>query len=135
MKKLKHSKYKNTGILFEMLVRKLTSETLTSNKSVTIDIIKKTITTIEIASMALPTSIPPGVGIPAGVINKTGALIKKFKDPISAKLDWKAKNIIEINDLEQAQKLLKMIDLLEDCDDVQMVTGNYIFSADINKKL
>jgi hypothetical protein len=41
MKKLKHSKYKNTGILFEMLVRKLTSETLSSDKSVTIDIIKK----------------------------------------------------------------------------------------------
>jgi hypothetical protein len=41
MKKLKHSKYKNTGILFEMLVRKLTSETLTSDKSLTIDIIKK----------------------------------------------------------------------------------------------
>lgn len=41
MKKLKHSKYKNTGILFEMLVRKLTSETLSSNKSITIDIIKK----------------------------------------------------------------------------------------------
>ena len=41
MKKLKHSKYKNTGILFEMLVQKLTSETLTSNKSITIDIIKK----------------------------------------------------------------------------------------------
>jgi hypothetical protein len=40
MKKLKHSKYKNTGILFEMLVRKLTSETLSSNKSDTIDIIK-----------------------------------------------------------------------------------------------
>ena len=41
MKKLKHSKYKNTAILFEMLVRKLTSETLSSNKSVTVDIIKK----------------------------------------------------------------------------------------------
>jgi len=41
MTKLKHSKYKNTGILFEMLVRKLTSETLSSDKSVTIDIIKK----------------------------------------------------------------------------------------------
>ena len=41
MKKLKHSKYKNTGILFEMLVQKLTSETLSSDKSVTIDIIKK----------------------------------------------------------------------------------------------
>jgi hypothetical protein len=41
MKKLKHSKYKNTAILFEMLVSKLTSETLSSNKSVTVDIIKK----------------------------------------------------------------------------------------------
>jgi len=41
MKKLKHSKYKNTGILFEMLVQKLTSETLSSNKSITVDIIKK----------------------------------------------------------------------------------------------
>jgi hypothetical protein len=41
MKKLKHSKYKNTGILFEMLVSKLTAETLSSDKSVTVDIIKK----------------------------------------------------------------------------------------------
>ena len=41
MKNLKHSKYKNTAILFEMLVRKLTSETMTSDKTVTVDIIKK----------------------------------------------------------------------------------------------
>ncbi|MDX2083384.1 MAG: YebC/PmpR family DNA-binding transcriptional regulator [Rickettsiales bacterium] len=63
------------------------------------------------------------------------ALIEKFKDPLSAKLDWKAKNSIEITDLEQAQKLLKMIDALEDCDDVQMVTGNYAFSSEIVEKL
>jgi len=62
-------------------------------------------------------------------------LIKKFKDPISAKLDWKAKNIQVVEDLEQAQKLLKMIDLLEDCDDVQMVTGNYVFSDEVNQKI
>ena len=41
MKKLKHSKYKNTAILFEILVRKLTSESMTTDKSKTIDIIKK----------------------------------------------------------------------------------------------
>lgn len=41
MKKIKHSKYKNTGVLFELLVRKLTSETLSSDKSIAIDIIKK----------------------------------------------------------------------------------------------
>ncbi len=72
---------------------------------------------------------------PDNFISVRDQLIKKYKDPISIKLDWKAKNIIEILDLDQAQKLLKMIDLLEDCDDVQMVTGNYVFSDDINQKL
>jgi YebC/PmpR family DNA-binding regulatory protein len=63
------------------------------------------------------------------------ALITKFNDPISAKLDWKAKNSVEVSDLDQAQKLIKMIDALEDCDDVQMVTGNYVFPDEILEKL
>ena len=58
-------------------------------------------------------------------------LIKKFGDALSAKIEWQAKNLIEINNPEQAQKLIKMIDLLEDCDDVQNVTGNYSFSAEL----
>jgi YebC/PmpR family DNA-binding regulatory protein len=62
-------------------------------------------------------------------------LIKKFGDPISAKLDWKAKVAAEVIDLEQAQKLLKLIDNLEDCDDVQHVTGNYVFANEIADKL
>ncbi len=62
-------------------------------------------------------------------------LIEKFKDPLSAKLDWKAKVVNEISDLEQAQKLMKMIDVLEDCDDVQAVTGNYIFSDEVAGKI
>ncbi len=62
-------------------------------------------------------------------------LIEKFGDPLSAKFDWKAKNTMEVLDLEQAQKLIKMIDALEDCDDVQMVTGNYVFSQEIAEKL
>jgi YebC/PmpR family DNA-binding regulatory protein len=72
---------------------------------------------------------------PENFVTVRDALIKKFKDPLSAKLDWQAKNITEITDLIQAQKLLKMIDLLEDCDDVQSVTGNYIFSDEINQKI
>jgi len=58
-------------------------------------------------------------------------LIEKFGDPESAKIQWKAKDLIEISDLEQAQKLLKMIDNLEDCDDVQNVSGNYSFADSI----
>jgi len=38
---IKHSKYKNTGILFEVLVRKITSETLSGKDSPSIGILKK----------------------------------------------------------------------------------------------
>ena len=33
MKKLKHSKYKNTGILFELLVRQISTDTLNNRDS------------------------------------------------------------------------------------------------------
>jgi len=62
-------------------------------------------------------------------------LSAKFGDPQTAKFEWKAKNLTEISDLEQAQKLLKMIDALEDCDDVQNVTGNYIIAPSIENQL
>jgi YebC/PmpR family DNA-binding regulatory protein len=62
-------------------------------------------------------------------------LIAKFGDPLSAKLDWRAKTTTEISDLESAQKLIKLIDNLEDCDDVQSVTGNYVFTKEILEKL
>ena len=39
--KIKHSKYKNTGILFELLVRQITADTLKGDNSPAIDILKK----------------------------------------------------------------------------------------------
>ena len=39
--KIKHSKYKNTGIVFEFLVRQITADTLRGNESPAIDILKK----------------------------------------------------------------------------------------------
>ena len=41
MKKIKHSKFKNTGFIFELLVRQVTSEILSSNKSVAEKILKE----------------------------------------------------------------------------------------------
>ena len=41
MKKLRHSKFKNTGILFEMLVRQIAADTLNNKSSKSIDLIKK----------------------------------------------------------------------------------------------
>ena len=39
--KIKHSKYKNTGVLFELLVRQITADTLSGNDSPAIDLLKK----------------------------------------------------------------------------------------------
>ena len=39
--KIKHSKYKNTGILFELLVRQITADTLKGDDSPAIDLLKK----------------------------------------------------------------------------------------------
>ena len=41
MKKIKHSKFKNTGFIFELLVRQVTAEIMSSNKSVTEKILKE----------------------------------------------------------------------------------------------
>jgi hypothetical protein len=41
MNKIKHSKYKNTGILWEILIRQITSETVSGKESPAVDIIKK----------------------------------------------------------------------------------------------
>ena len=38
--KIKHSKYKNTGILFELLVRQITADTLSGKESKAIDLLK-----------------------------------------------------------------------------------------------
>jgi hypothetical protein len=41
MKKIKHSKFKNTGFIFELLVRQVTSEILSSSKSIAESILKE----------------------------------------------------------------------------------------------
>ena len=41
MKKIKHSKFKNTGFIFELLVRQITSEIMSCNKSVAEKILKE----------------------------------------------------------------------------------------------
>lgn len=41
MKKIKHSKFKNTGMLFELLTRQITSDIISSKESVAIQILRK----------------------------------------------------------------------------------------------
>jgi transcriptional/translational regulatory protein YebC/TACO1 len=52
------------------------------------------------------------------------ALEKKFGQPESARLTWLPKTTTPVNE-EQARQLLKLIDALEDNDDVQEVFSNF----------
>lgn len=59
------------------------------------------------------------------------ALTKKFGDPLEAKVIWKPKNTIAVDE-NTAKSLFKLIDLLEDDDDVQLVVGNYELPENFN---
>ncbi len=67
-------------------------------------------------------------------ISVRNAMVTKYGDPESARLGWKSKDPMEL-DLEKAEKIVKLVDLLEDDDDVQYVTGGFIIPDDIADKL
>ena len=62
------------------------------------------------------------------------ALEARFGEPKSAKLIWKAQNTIAVND-EQGEKIVKLIETLEDHDDVQNVYSNFELSDALMAKL
>lgn len=62
-------------------------------------------------------------------------LIQKFGDPDEAKITWKPKEIMQVDDFEKAEKIQKLVDKLEDDDDVQSVIINAEFSEEILEKL
>jgi len=61
-------------------------------------------------------------------------LEQKFGEPDSASLVWKPQNLIAVEG-ETAGKLLKMLDALEDCDDVQNVYANFDIPAEEMERL
>jgi len=69
-----------------------------------------------------------------GFATARDALEAKFGTAESARLSWLPINAIE-PDEEAAASLLKLIDVLEDNDDVQTVYGNFDIPADLLEKL
>ena len=60
-------------------------------------------------------------------------LMKTFGDPVSAQLVWRPKTTTPVGD-DQAESLLKLIDVLEDNDDVQNVFANFEVSDTFAQK-
>jgi transcriptional/translational regulatory protein YebC/TACO1 len=62
------------------------------------------------------------------------ALEATLGEALSTKLVWKPQTTTEL-DFEAAQGLMKLIDALEDDDDVQRVTANFEISDDVMERL
>ena len=62
------------------------------------------------------------------------ALEEKFGTPEKSGLTWKPNTMTEVTEA-QAASVLKLIDVLEDNDDVQNVTTNFDVSDEIMEKL
>lgn len=72
---------------------------------------------------------------PSDFVSVRDKIVAKLGDPDEAKLTWKPQNKIIINDIEKADKILKLVEKLEDDDDVQQVIGNYEIPDDIIEKI
>jgi YebC/PmpR family DNA-binding regulatory protein len=62
------------------------------------------------------------------------ALEARFGAPNSARLIWKPQNTIELDDVA-GEKLLRMLDALDDNDDVQNVYANFEISDEVMEKI
>lgn len=62
------------------------------------------------------------------------ALAEKFGEPETGRLDWKPQNSVAVEE-DSAGTLIKMLDVLEDNDDVQRVAANFDISDDVMERL
>ena len=63
-----------------------------------------------------------------------GTLEKQFGEPDSAKLMWRPQNTIPVDE-DAASTLLKLLDMLDDSDDVQTVSANFEIDDDVLERL
>jgi YebC/PmpR family DNA-binding regulatory protein len=62
------------------------------------------------------------------------ALTERFGDPREASLGWKPQTIVEMEE-DQARTLLKLLEALDDNDDVQRVAANFEIADDVMQRL
>ncbi|MFT8612422.1 MAG: YebC/PmpR family DNA-binding transcriptional regulator [Gluconobacter oxydans] len=62
------------------------------------------------------------------------ALESRFGEPQSAKLDWRPENSVTLDE-DKARSVMKLIDVLEDSDDIQAVYANFDIPDDVAEAL
>ena len=110
--KIKHNKYKNTGILFELLVRKITSDTMSNGNSKAATLVKKYFTKSELANenklyQTINNSTSLSEGKAESVISTVLEMSKKLDRDKLAKEKYnlikEIKDNFDINDFFQAK--------------------------------
>ena len=110
--KVKHNKYKNTGILFELLVRKITSDTMSNSNSKAATLVKKYFTKSELANenklyQTINNSISLSEGKAETIISTVLELNKKLDRDQLAKEKYnlikEIKENFDLNDFFQAK--------------------------------
>ena len=71
---------------------------------------------------------------PSDFVIVRDALEVKYGAPDTAELEWKPQNTIAVDE-QQAQTLLKLIDMLEDSDDVQKVFANFEIDDEVLERI
>lgn len=71
---------------------------------------------------------------PPALHEVNGALEKQFGAARSVKIIWRPKNLVEVDE-ERGEKLLKMLEILEDSEDVQSVYANFDLPESLMEKL
>ena len=63
------------------------------------------------------------------------ALEKKFSIPKFSQIEWKPLNFIDVDDESNARTLLKLLETLEELDDVQSVSSNFNINDSLMEKI
>jgi YebC/PmpR family DNA-binding regulatory protein len=75
------------------------------------------------------------VTAPENLAQVRDALHDRFGAPAEARLTWRPTNSIPVDDGSQAESLIKLLDQLEDNDDVQSVAANFEIADDLMSRL
>ena len=116
--KIKHNKYKNTGILFELLVRKITADTLSSGNSKAASLVKKYFTKTSLADE-----------------NKLYQTVNNSISLSESKADSVLSTVLDLSKKLDRDKLAKeKYNLIKEIKNYKLLASTYILFESVNNK-
>ena len=130
MKSLKHSKFKNTGVLFELLVRQVASDTLNNVDSNALPLIKEQFSKEEKAGSLIDAVVSARKGLNNSVLSRQKyALIKEIKNTYVLEDFFKSK----VNNYKVLASAYKLFEYTVADSPVEIVNNKYTLVEHITR--